>query len=134
MKEIRYEYELDFEVRDYECDLQGIVNNAVYLHYLEHSRHKYLLSKGIDFAKMHEEGKDLVVVRVEADYKSPLKSGDRFVIRLNVSKEGRLRMVFHQDIYRLPDEKLVLKAKTLGVCLLNGRPIVAEEVERALFS
>jgi len=33
--ETSYQYELDFTVRDYECDLQGIVNNSVYLNYFE---------------------------------------------------------------------------------------------------
>jgi len=37
-----YRFKLNFEVRDYECDLSGIVNNAVYLHYLEHARHELL--------------------------------------------------------------------------------------------
>jgi len=60
-------FKLEFEVRDYECDLQGIVNNARYLNYLEHTRHKYLLSKGIDFARLHNEGIDLVVSRIEID-------------------------------------------------------------------
>ena len=32
----QYIYELEMKVRDYECDLQGIVNNANYQHYLEH--------------------------------------------------------------------------------------------------
>ena len=41
--------EVDLEVRNYECDLQGIVNNAVFLNYLEHARHQYLLSVGIDW-------------------------------------------------------------------------------------
>ncbi len=36
---IDYQFKLNFEVRDYECDLGGIVNNAVYQHYLEHTRH-----------------------------------------------------------------------------------------------
>ena len=35
-------YELAFSVRDYECDLQGIVNNAVYQNYYEHPRHQLL--------------------------------------------------------------------------------------------
>ncbi|MBU2223338.1 MAG: acyl-CoA thioesterase, partial [Gammaproteobacteria bacterium] len=30
-------FSVDFKVRDYECDMQGIVNNAVYFNYLEHA-------------------------------------------------------------------------------------------------
>ena len=41
---MNYIYELPMKVRDYECDLQGIVNNANYQHYLEHTRHEFLLS------------------------------------------------------------------------------------------
>ena len=34
----KYIYETEMEVRDYECDIEGIVNNANYLHYFEHTR------------------------------------------------------------------------------------------------
>ena len=51
----KYIYELKMKVRDYECDLQGIVNNANYQHYLEHTRHEFLTSVGISFARLHEE-------------------------------------------------------------------------------
>ena len=57
----KYIYELKMKVRDYECDLQGIVNNANYQHYLEHTRHEFLTSVGISFARLHEEGVDPVV-------------------------------------------------------------------------
>ena len=50
----KYIYELEMKVRDYECDLQGIVNNANYQHYLEHTRHEFLLSTGVSFAGLHE--------------------------------------------------------------------------------
>ena len=34
----KYVFETRMEVRDYECDIEGIVNNANYLHYTEHTR------------------------------------------------------------------------------------------------
>ena len=49
----QYVFETEMEVRDYECDIQGIVNNANYLHYTEHTRHLYLQSLGVSFAKLH---------------------------------------------------------------------------------
>ena len=70
------------KVRDYECDLQGIVNNANYQHYLEHTRHEFLLSTGVSFAGLHEQGVDPVVARINMAFKTPLKSGDEFISKL----------------------------------------------------
>ena len=70
----KYIYELKMKVRDYECDLQGIVNNANYQHYLEHTRHEFLTSVGISFARLHEEGVDPVVARLTMAFKTPLRS------------------------------------------------------------
>ena len=123
-----YQYELDFTVRDYECDLQGIVNNAVYLNYFEHTRHTFLIGKNIDFAALHAEGIDLVVSRIEVDYKRSLTSGDSFVVRLNILREGPLKLIFIQDIFTLSENKLVASAKVIGVGLKRGRPIRLEDV------
>jgi acyl-CoA thioester hydrolase len=68
MNEPGFDYGLEFIVRDYECDLQGVVNNANYQHYLEHTRHEFLISKGISFEKLHDEGLDLIVTKVEIEY------------------------------------------------------------------
>ncbi len=127
-EDIKYQFELEFSVRDYECDLQGIVNNAVYLNYLEHTRHQYLLSQKIDFAKLHDEGIDLVVSRIEIDYKFSLSSDDIFVVKLNTRREGLLKLVFEQDIYKLPENKHVVHAKVIGVGLKKGRPIKVEDI------
>jgi len=51
---------MEFEVRDYECDVQGIVNNTVYLHYMEHSRHSYFKSIGVNYAELAQQGMDIV--------------------------------------------------------------------------
>ena len=99
-----YIFELEMKVRDYECDLQGIVNNANYQHYLEHTRHEFLLSRGISFASLHAQGIDAVVARLTMAFKTPLRSGDSFTCKLRVEKDG-IKYVFYQDVYRLPDMK-----------------------------
>jgi acyl-CoA thioester hydrolase len=119
---------LEFIVRDYECDIQGVVNNANYQHYLEHARHEFLISKGISFAHLHEEGLDLIVTKVEIEYKYPLKSRDRFLVTVRVLKEGNIRIVFLQEIFRLPDMKPIIRAKVTGAATINGRPVYPADV------
>ena len=74
-------------VRDYECDIEGIVNNANYLHYAEHTRHLFLRRCGLSFADMHRRGTDAVVARMNLQYKIPLRSDDEFISRLALKKE-----------------------------------------------
>lgn len=116
----KYVYELKMKVRDYECDLQGIVNNANYQHYIEHTRHEFLSATGISFAQLHTEGIDPVVARLNMAFKTPLKSGDEFVSKLYLKKEG-IKYVFYQDIFRLPDMRVVIKATVETVCVVHGR-------------
>ena len=59
-----YQHCYEMEVRDHELDAQGIVNNAHYLHYLEHARHKFLNQIELDFVGLAQRGVNLVVVRV----------------------------------------------------------------------
>lgn len=125
-----YQFKLNFEVRDYECDFQGIVNNAVYQNYLEHTRHVFLKQQGIDFVELSRSGIDLVVIRVEIDYRYPLRPADKFYVGLNFERVSRLRFGFLQDIFRLPDERPILKAKIIGTSLNEaGRPYLPKEVE-----
>lgn len=120
-------FTLDFKVRDYECDMQGIVNNGVYQHYLEHARHEYLLHNGVNFAELARQKINLVVVRAELDYKMPLVSGDEFYVDVRVEQQSRVRFDFVQHIYRKCDNKLILAARITGTSLNErGRPFVPE--------
>mgnify|MGYP000657592559 FL=1 len=127
---MEYIFDLTLKVRDYECDLQGIVNNANYQHYTEHTRHEFLRSEGISFADLHNRGIDAVVARLQMAFKTPLRSGDEFVSRLALRKEG-IKFVFIQDIFRLPDLKPVLRSTVETVCLVNGRLSDCEELNTA---
>lgn len=115
----KYVYELEMSVRDYELDSEGIVNNANYLHYLEHTRHEFCSANGISFAEMQNRGIIPVLNRVEIDYKTPLRSGDRFVSKLWLERRG-VRFVFHQDLFKLSGETVV-SAVVSCVCLENGK-------------
>lgn len=133
MQNRRHTFTLGLEVRDYECDQQGIVNNAVYQHYLEHARHQFLKSNGLVFAKLNKEGICLVVVRAEIDYKSPLRSGDAFEVGLTMSRLSAVRVGFVQDIVRLPDRKLMVAAQFVCAAMnAHGRPIMPKVLEPLL--
>jgi len=128
-------FSLEMAVRDYECDLQGVVNNAVYQNYLEHARHEYLKAIGIDFAALAARGINLVVTRVEIDYRFSLASGDRFVVEVRPERISKVRIGFRQDIRRLPDGREVVNALVVGTALNSrGRPQLPKELDEALGS
>ena len=120
MEQVPYIFELEMKVRDYEVDYQGIVNNSVYLNYLEHTRHEFCERAGLSFASMHQRGIDPVLRRAEIDYKSPPRAADHFVSCLWIRRQGA-RFVFGQDLYRLPGREPVLKALITVACIENGR-------------
>ena len=119
MNETDYRFMLTMEVRDYEIDYQGIVNNANYLHYLEHTRHEFCKKEGLTFGKMHELGIDPVLAHADIAYKSPLRIGDSFVSCLNIKKKGP-KFLFYQDIFK-SDGTPVLQAVLTIACIENGQ-------------
>jgi acyl-CoA thioester hydrolase len=122
-------FELKLAVRDYECDLQGVVNNAVYQNYLEHARHEFLRSRGINFAALAAEGINLVVTRIELDYRASLTSGDEFVVLTRIEQVSRLRFAFFQTIRRLSDGRTMLEAVVTGSGVSSsGRPFLPESL------
>ena len=126
-------FSLKFKVRDYECDLQGIVNNGVYFNYLEHARHEYLLDQGIDFADLTAKKIHLVVIRSEMDYKHSLTSGDEFVVEVAVERISKLKFGFRQRVIRLSDNKIALEALVIGTALNErGRLFVMPEIEQMI--
>ena len=90
-------YSLPMKVRDYECDLQGVVNNANYQHYMEHTRHEFLESLGVNFGEMHEQGLDAYVYKVTINYRKSLRSGDSFTSMLSCRMKGA-KLIFDQTI------------------------------------
>jgi acyl-CoA thioester hydrolase len=115
-----YIFKTEIKVRDYECDLQGVVNNSNYQRYMEHTRHEYMETIGENFGRMHERGIDAFVSKVEIRFRHSLRSGDRFLSCLNLKREG-IKLVFEQDIYRSSDNILAASGKVEIVVVENGK-------------
>ena len=129
MKE--YIFKLTDKVRDYECDLQGVVNNSNYQHYMEHARHEFLESVGENFGAMHERGMDAFVSSVQIQFKHSLRSGDRYISCLNVYKKG-VKLVFEQDTYREKDGVLATRGIVESVLVENGKLTRGEYFDQLL--
>ena len=121
MNEDKYIFTLEIAVRDYELDSEGIVNNAIYLHYLEHTRHAFVKQEGIPFGSLTSDGLVPVVRRMEIDYHMPLRTGDVMLSRLWIERRGP-RFIFYQDIFRKEGGESVVSAVVTIVCMdKNGR-------------
>ncbi len=129
MRPQNYVFELEIAVRDYEVDVEGIVNNANYLHYLEHTRHEFCDRVGLSFRDMHRQGIDPVLTRVVIDYKTPLGLGDVMLSKLNICRRGPL-FIFQQDIFKL-DGTPVVFADVSVATLENGRLSRGDALARA---
>jgi acyl-CoA thioester hydrolase len=116
--------EKTLQVRSYECDSFGHVNNAVYLNYLEYGRMAVLEKAGLTLAKLKELGVFIVVRRIEIDYKTPAREGETLVVRTRLEKSHKMKGVFYQEIVHSSSEAMVAKAHVSWVFTdLTGRLI-----------
>lgn len=114
---------LDMQVRAYECDFQGIVNNAVYMNYLEHARMCFGKEYGICVVELAKKGIVWVVSQVKLAYVSSLEAGDHFQIATSVFSQGVMRVIFEQEIRKKETNQLVLNAEVTTACIVGGRPV-----------
>jgi acyl-CoA thioester hydrolase len=113
-------FEIEMKVRDYECDAEGIVNNANYLHYFEYTRHEFMQCLGDSFKAYHALGIDPVVTRANLQYKTPLTGSDLFLSSLTVERKGA-KIIFQQLIHRKADGVLCCKGQIEVALLINGQ-------------
>lgn len=114
-------YRSTLEVRGYELDSFGHVNNAVYLNYLEHARWKMLNQEGITLEQIQKDKRWPVISAIEIKYLRPLFMGETFEIRSRVLEHSRVRFVIEQLLYR--GETAIAAAKVNCVIVdETGRP------------
>ena len=109
------------KVRDYELDRFGVINNAVYQNYLEHTRHLFLETNGVSMKTLIEHGYSPVITKAEIEYHSSLQSRDDFVVNLGLASLSRLKFIFRQEIRSLTEDTLIISARITGTILNSSR-------------
>lgn len=120
---------VEITVRDYECDQQGVVNNSVYLNYLQHARHEFGKSVGLDWITLTSKGVNLVLRSIEMNYLRSLYPGDRIKVGAKPLRKGKFRLFFEQEILLLPDEVPVLTALMSIACVVDGKPAAPPSID-----
>ena len=112
------------EVRSYELDSFGHVNNAVYLNYLEAARSEWFPAIGLSFDDIAAEGIQIVIAEAHVRYRAPARFGDRIVIEGGIGSVGAADLVWNYRLIRERDALELATATTTGVCIdpARGRP------------
>ncbi|NOY77349.1 MAG: acyl-CoA thioesterase [Calditrichaeota bacterium] len=113
-------FKAELQVRSYELDFYGHVNNAIYLNYLEFARGKYLEQEGLSFEDLVKRDIFMIVARAELDYKAPAHMSDWLEVTGFVEKVGHKSMVFRQMIRNKKTGTLVLDSR-ITIVFVNGR-------------
>ena len=106
-------------VRDYELDRFGVINNAVYQNYLEHTRHLFLETNGVSMETLIKCGYSPLITKAEVEYRSSLQSRNDFVVNLELTSLSKIKFIFTQEIRSLPRNTLIISAK-ITVNILNS--------------
>lgn len=114
-------FSIEMEVRDNELDAQGIVNNANYMIYLSHARHKHGEALNINHTEFARKGMNLVITSCTMKFKNSLRANERFVVTSNITNgELPFHWAHKQEIKRVSDGKTIMKAIFNATCVLNN--------------
>lgn len=134
------DFKVEFEVRDNEVDIQGVVNNANYFIYLAHARHKFAQKYGVDFTEYAKNKQNLFLLSTETVFKNPLRSNDKFYVTCKlINIDSKIKFAFTQEIHLVKNDTIIAKSINTIACINENisdrrkKFYIPEEIKNLLF-
>jgi len=102
-----WQSEIEIQVRSTEIDVNGHVNNAKYLEYLEWGREEWFEQYQLDYDVLKDCGVVTVVAHVSANYRRESVQNDRLRIRTRLIAVGNASFRMEQLILNQRDETVL---------------------------
>ncbi len=132
-------FSIRFEVRSYELDSLGHLNNAVYFSYMEEASFAFLKQHQLPFARFEKLGWYPIIARAEINYRREIVSGDSISVRGWPIRYGNTSMVIGYQFVRICSEtrdreELVSEGERVWVFVdLKGNKIAVPSIIRTAF-
>ena len=94
-----HEVSLEIVVRSTEIDVNGHVNNAKYLEYMEWGREEWYETHDLHYDVFTQLGIQTVTVNININYRKECRQGDRLTIKTRPERMGRTSYVLKEEIF-----------------------------------
>lgn len=112
-------YSAEFDVRFGDIDQAHVIYYPRFFHYFHQAFERWFgEALGVPYPQLvGEHGIGFPSVRVETDFTSPLRYGDRMRISIEVDDIGKRSLTLDYTIYRVADNVLCARAKITTVAI-----------------
>ena len=112
-------YESRLRVRYEETDTMQVVYYAKVFVWMEVGRVNLMRDIGLSHRDLAAKGLAMPVVQAHADYRASARFDDEILVKTRVARVGNSSIRFENEIYRLPDMRLLCVGHTVHV--LSGK-------------
>lgn len=132
--------ETTLTVRYAETDRMGVVHHSNYPVWFEAGRTDFIRKMGMPYSVIEEKGAMLPLLELKCSFRGFARYEDIVVVRTNIKEYTGTRLVFHYEVIRAEDQKLLTEGETLHcwtnrdlkpVNIKKFMPGIFELIERA---
>ena len=116
-------HEQRLRVRYEETDTMGVVYYAKFLVWMEVGRVGLFREIGYGYDQWVKNELEFPVVQAHADYKSSARFEDEVLVKTKIASIGNSSIRFENEIYKLPEMRLLCTGHTIHALLKRGETI-----------